>query len=142
MNGKKSIKKIIGISLGMLIFMSLTACGATIEGTVSYRERIRLLPGAELRVSIVEQTADGEMSKPVAEIMRKTNLQIPIPFCLEYEHEVLQSQNSYHLVATLTTQDQQTTWCVSQPFEIDAQTPEKSRIFNLFLRSAATGKTD
>ncbi len=122
---KHEIKNVLLAALGVsVILLALAACGsnpaptkptldvtsvqspdASVSGTVTYRERIALSPGAKLVVELWDVSyADG----PAPLIARQTNSspgQVPIEFDLKYNRDDIDSRNTYAINASIIESD-------------------------------------
>lgn len=97
-----------------LVFSGLFASCATlndhtleITGSVTYRERIALPPGALLEVALADVTDPGTATPPLAERrIHITTSQPPIPFSLSYDSRLLQPGRQYAVQARITVDGQ------------------------------------
>ena len=91
------------ILAGVLASVAFTASAqdaASLTGTVSYRERMALDPGAEVTVTLIDSSAGG---KSLATRTFKTDgKQIPIPFRLPYTLGDIRREGYYGLSAKIT----------------------------------------
>ncbi|MBX9700891.1 MAG: META domain-containing protein [Acetobacteraceae bacterium] len=60
---------------------------ATLRGTVTYRERMALPPGAVLEVALSAETQPGTPAREIAALRQRVDGQVPIPFMLAYAPE-------------------------------------------------------
>ena len=101
--GKAMIVAGGGIAL-MLILLFLVR-GPSVSGTITYRERIPLSPGAVVRVSLNDTSyADGP-SELVAHRTITDPGQIPIDFRLPYPRETINSRNTYSISVRIEEAD-------------------------------------
>ncbi|WP_305816245.1 YbaY family lipoprotein [Photobacterium leiognathi] len=102
-----------GLLLAVLV---ITACTnfvqtdsdiGTLQGTVSYRERIVLPNNARIVVSLVEtNTQDNNSSKVISQhSFLAEGAQPPVEFTLQYMKSKIQSDTSYRVVATIEVDD-------------------------------------
>ncbi len=73
-----------------------------IEGQVVYRERMLLLPGAELEVKLVDVSRADEPAEAVASVKFPVNGGPPFLFQLEYDRADMRRGGRYALQATIT----------------------------------------
>ncbi len=73
----------------------------TLSGTVTYRERIALVPGHELTVQLLDVSLADAPSITLAETSRTVTTQVPLAFTLDYEASDVESRHRYVLRATL-----------------------------------------
>lgn len=78
----------------------------TIEGTVTYRERIALSPDALLEVALFDMSRPDAGSRPVAKSLYDDLGQVPIRFDFDYEPGVIDPEHDYVLVARILEGDQ------------------------------------
>lgn len=89
---------------------------AALRGTVSYRERIALQPGATVHVQLLELPKDGA-PLVVSEQTVITDRQPPIDFLLTYDPDAIRADARYGLSATITTGGV-TMWSTPAPMSI------------------------
>ena len=87
-----------------------------ITGTVTYRERMALPPESSVTVTLVEIDEDGYVI--VAEEIIWPKGQVPIPFVLEYERDVIDPERDYAVRATITDKDGEVMWSLAEPLPI------------------------
>ena len=111
----------IGISL---VLLALAACGsdpgpenatvevpsgkspnASVSGTVTYRERIALSPGAKLVVSLRDVSLQDAAAPLIARQTIDNPGQVPIKFKVEYNRDDIDSRNTYGISARITESD-------------------------------------
>ncbi|OHV83817.1 YbaY family lipoprotein [Rhizobium sp. LCM 4573] len=76
-----------------------------LEGTVAYRERMALPPGASVEIKLVDVSLADSPSKTLAEITFTPEGQVPLPYRLEYDDAEIQPGRSYALQARITLGD-------------------------------------
>jgi putative lipoprotein len=81
----------------------LTAEPATarVTGTVAYRERIALTPGAVVEVQLLDVSLADGAAKLIAEQRIVPQHQVPIPFELVYDPTAIDARMSYAVRATI-----------------------------------------
>lgn len=92
--------------LMILASIVLVACSsapelATLSGTVSYRERIALLPGTQLVVTLEDTSRADAPAAVLAEFHESVSTQVPLPFTLAYSPADVQSGHRYSVRAKL-----------------------------------------
>ena len=79
--------------------------GSAVTGTVTYRERIALTPGAKLIVRIRDTTYIDAASELVAEQVITDAGQVPISFEVPYDPDDIDSRNRYSVSARIEESD-------------------------------------
>ena len=79
---------------------------ATIEGNVTYRERMMLPPGARVEVQLQDVSRADAPAGVLAEVQLAPAGGPPYPFTLEYDTARIQSNMRYALRATISVEDQ------------------------------------
>src|SRR5512137_2763394 len=75
---------------------SAGAASARVTGTVSYRERLALPPGAVLKVQLTDVSrADAPAAVIGQQIIQTDGAQVPIAFEIPYAPAEIQPQNTY-----------------------------------------------
>ncbi len=78
-----------------------------LEGTASYRQRIALLAGAELKVSLEDVSRADAPAEVLAEYsLRSNGEQVPLPFRLELDPALWQAGHRYVLRASISIEGQ------------------------------------
>lgn len=85
-----------------------TAAGGpgVIEGTVTYRERIALSPGALLEIALFDVTDSDLRSRPIAKQLYADIGQVPVRFAFAYDPAAVAPDRSYALVARILEGEQ------------------------------------
>ena len=103
---KKTLLAAIGISV---VLASLAACGsnpnASVSGTVTYRERLALSPGAQLVVELRDVSYADVASTLIARQTISDPGQVPIKFKVEYNRDDIDSRNTYAVSAKIIESD-------------------------------------
>ena len=100
----------------LIVSLWLSACGgdrpaavtgqsvamARIEGSVFYRERIALPPGAEVEVQLQDISRADAMAVIMASVMLTPPGGPPYPFVIEYNPAAIDSRGRYALRATIS----------------------------------------
>jgi putative lipoprotein len=73
-----------------------------VSGTVAYRERIALPPGAIVTVRVEDVSVADAPAAVVAEQVIEPSHQVPIPFSLELDAADLDARHRYSLRAQIT----------------------------------------
>ena len=123
---------------------------AVVRGTVTYRERVALPPGAVIRVTL----SDVSLTDVPATVVAETTItaggkQVPFPFELKYDPAAIRPRNSYAVRATILTDDS-LAWTTDTMYPVI--TRESPTRVDLLLKRVATppagtdgtgaGKTD
>lgn len=121
MKDKLALMSGIGISI---VLLALAACGddpqpdnatvevpsgkspnASVSGTVTYRERIALSPGAKLVVSLRDVSLQDAAAPLIARQTITSPGQVPIKFKVEYNRDDIDSRNIYGISARIIESD-------------------------------------
>jgi putative lipoprotein len=78
---------------------------ASVSGTVTYRERIALTPGATLEVSLRDVSLQDVASTLIARQTISDPGQVPIKFKVEYNRDDIDSRNTYGVQARIVESD-------------------------------------
>lgn len=96
---------------GLVALVPLFAAGgaaaapASLRGSVSYRERIALPPGATVTVRLIDVSLADAPSQTIAEITVRPRGQVPVPFVLRYDDRDIRGRRSYALSAEIRDRD-------------------------------------
>lgn len=93
----------------------------TITGTVSYRERIALLPGSVIRVMLEDVSLSDVPATVIAEAVLRPERQVPIPFALSYDPARINPAHRYAVRAQITDADGRLRWATMKPYEVLTQ---------------------
>ncbi len=94
--------------LGAVLLMFVGGCGlgdAAVTGTVTYRERIALTPGATLIVQIRDTSYADAAAPLIAEQVISDPGQVPIEFKVPYDPDDIDSGNVYSVSARIEESD-------------------------------------
>lgn len=101
----------LSAALGLVLLIA-GACGAvpvvgdpSVKGTVTYRERIALTPGATLKVQIRDTSLADAASELIAEQIITDPGQVPIRFEIPYDRDDINSGNTYSVSARIEEAD-------------------------------------
>jgi len=111
-----------GFFLALSALCGLAACGsgqdnaaaggqggrpevAQIEGSVHYRERIMLPPGAEVEVQLLDISKADALATVLASLMMTPQGGPPYGFAIEYDPASIDQRMRYALRATITVED-------------------------------------
>lgn len=89
------------LALVVAVAAPVAAEPVTISGLVAYREGLRLPPGAETTVRLIEVAASGD-PEVVAETAVRDRMAPPIPFVLSYDPDAVDEAGAYALEAVIT----------------------------------------
>ncbi len=78
---------------------------ASVSGTVTYRERIALSPGARLVVELRDTSYQDTSAELIARQTISDPGQVPIRFKVEYSREDIESRNTYSVSARIIESD-------------------------------------
>ena len=78
---------------------------ASVTGTVTYRERIALSPGATLQVQLRDVSLQDAASILIAEQVIQNPGQVPIKFKIDYNRDDLDPRNTYSISARINESD-------------------------------------
>lgn len=96
----------------VMMAIILTACTSfqdetgQIKGSVTYRERIALLAGAQLEVQLVDISIADAPAKVIAQQRILTDTQVPISFVLNYPKSEIKEGMTYSVSARITNSGQ------------------------------------
>jgi putative lipoprotein len=94
---------------------------ARLTGSVSYRERIALPPGALLRVTLVDVSLIGAPERVIAEREIRPEAQVPIPFVLELAPRQIDPERRYGLRASLSGPEGRVLWTTASAVPVLTQ---------------------
>ena len=76
--------------------------GNKVSGTVSYRERMALLPGVEIKVELVDVSrADAPATVIASQTISPDGKQVPIPFEIAYDTAEIEPNHTYAVQARI-----------------------------------------
>jgi putative lipoprotein len=76
--------------------------GATLTGTVAYRERVALPPDAVAEISLIDATVQDAAAQVVAKVtVPSEGKQVPLPFALPYDASKIDEKHLYTARATI-----------------------------------------
>ena len=78
---------------------------ASVTGTVTYRERLALSPGATLKVQLRDVSLQDAASTLIAEQIIPNPGQVPIKFKVQYNRQDIASRNTYSIQARIIESD-------------------------------------
>ena len=78
---------------------------ASVTGTVTYRERLALSPGATLKVQLRDMSLQDAASTLIAEQIIPNPGQVPIKFKVQYNRQDIASRNTYSIQARIIESD-------------------------------------
>ena len=96
------------VLLGAMILLLAGGCGlgdTAVTGTVTYRERIALTPGATLTVQIRDTSYADASAELIAEQVITDPGQVPIKFKVPYDPDDIDSGNVYSVSARIEESD-------------------------------------
>ncbi len=89
---------------------------AKIEGTVAYRERMMLPPGAQLEVQLEDISKADAMATVLATVIIPAEGGPPYPFAIEYDPTTIDERLRYALRATIIAGERMIGWAVGLQF--------------------------
>lgn len=93
----------------------------TLNGTVTYRQRIALPPDAKLKITLTDMNQGTEAAPVIAETEIDTaGRQVPISFALDYDPKRIASKGRYAVSARITDASGQTLWITDPSAELTA----------------------
>lgn len=93
----------------------------TLDGTVTYRQRIALPPDATLKITLADMKQVAEAAPIIAETEIDTaGRQVPISFALDYDPKRIAAGNNYAISARITDASGQTLWITQPAVELPA----------------------
>ena len=78
---------------------------ASVSGTVTYRERLALSPGARLEVQLRDTSYQDAAAALIAEQVIENPGQVPIKFNVEYHRDDIEDRNTYSIQADIIEAD-------------------------------------
>ena len=102
--GKATLLAAGGIGLIMLI-LAIYVGYASVGGTIAYRERIRLTPGATLTVQLLDTSYMDASAELVSEQVITDPGQVPIKFKIPYSRGDIDPGNTYSISARIDESD-------------------------------------
>ncbi|GGO86785.1 hypothetical protein GCM10011348_38480 [Marinobacterium nitratireducens] len=114
-----------GICLAALV-AALAGCsagvrdggGETLDGEVTYRERVMLPPGAEVRVRLEDVSRADAKAELIAEQMIEPKKQVPIAFSLLYDPAAIEPRHQYAVRAEIRAADNSLLWTTTQRYGV------------------------
>jgi putative lipoprotein len=98
----------------------------TLSGTVTYRERIALPPGAVIEVRLVDVSRADAPSTTIAETSVKSTGQVPVAYRLQYDDAQIRPGRSYALQARITVDDR--LWFITGHHPVFVSGPDNTDI--------------
>jgi len=97
------------------------ATNVTLNGTVTYRQRIALPSDARLKVTISDVSRMDAPARVIAEVEMKTEgRQVPIPFTLDYDPARIVRAGNYAVSARITDASGKLLWITDTHFNLPA----------------------
>ena len=93
------------VAAGCGVAGSVLGAGSSVTGTVTYRERIALTPGATLIVQIRDTSYADAAAELIAEQVISDPGQVPINFEVSYDSDDIDSRNTYSVSARIEESD-------------------------------------
>ena len=93
------------IAAGCSVVGARFGSSSSVTGTVTYRERIALTPGAKLIVQIRDTSYADAAAELVAEQIISDPGQVPISFEVPYDSDAIDSRNTYSVSARIEESD-------------------------------------
>ncbi|NVK44280.1 MAG: YbaY family lipoprotein [Oceanospirillaceae bacterium] len=86
----------------------------TLDGEVTYRERIMLPPGAQVRVRLEDVSRADAPAELIAEQLIEPKTQVPVPFSLLYYPAAIEPGHSYAVRAEIRSASDQLLWTTTE----------------------------
>lgn len=103
--GKGKAILVAGGGIALILILLFVVRGSSVSGTITYRERIPLSPGAVVMISLNDTSyADGP-SELVAHQTITDPGQVPIDFRVPYPREAIDSRNTYSISVRIEEED-------------------------------------
>lgn len=119
------IRYVVALVALIGFIMPAAADDITFTGEVTYRERIALPPGAELRITLVRLPGATPIVGATADIVGRAN--VPLQFALDVRSTVIKSGGDYGLLAEIRSEGR-TLFRTQQPVPVDASAPAHTPI--------------
>jgi putative lipoprotein len=133
---------LLGVLLAAICSASpaVLAAQVTLNGEVTYRERIALPEGAALRVRLIDTTAVGTPTRVEAQAAIAMPGQVPLTFTLNFDDRVVDPAHEHALIAEITS-GLDLWFRNSTPYPLKPLAPEEdiSVVVNFTGRVAQTG---
>ncbi|MEO8464343.1 MAG: YbaY family lipoprotein [Gammaproteobacteria bacterium] len=134
------------VLLAAVAALTLAACGSGIDGqggalaagttrlsgTVTYREKVALPPDAKVEVRLEESTQGTPPVTVAMQIFDSAGRQVPIPFTLEVNRDVLKGERMYALAATIRSQSGEVLYA-STDDETNLSSPNTTARIEIFV---------
>jgi putative lipoprotein len=92
---------VLGCAPGATTPAPAPAARATVTGSVMYRERVALPPGATVTVRLQDVSRADAPAEVLAEQVIVPTTQVPIPFALEYDPARIDARHRYSVSARI-----------------------------------------
>lgn len=109
----------------------------TLEGSVTYHERIALPDDAELSVQLLDVSLADAAAKALGEVAFVPGQQVPIDFAIEYDANTVASDGRYALHAEIHTADGELLWTTADHHEVELGDDATNEPVELVLQQAA-----
>ena len=101
--------RVVLAAIGCVVLLAVTVayCGSgpSVRGTITYRERIPLTPGATVTVQIRDTSYMDASAPLVAEQLIEDPGQVPIEFRVPYSRDAVDPRNTYSISARIVESD-------------------------------------
>ncbi len=131
---KNALMSVVGVSI---VLLALAACGddpapanatvevssgkspnASVSGSVTYRERLALSPGAKLVVSLRDVSYQDAAAPLIARQTISDPGQVPIKFKVEYNRDDIDSRSVYSVTARIVESDDRLAFINDTAYEV------------------------
>lgn len=109
----------------------------TLEGSVTYNERIALPDDAELSVQLLDVSLADAAAKALGEVAFVPGQQVPIDFAIEYDANTVASDGRYALHAEIHAADGELLWTTADHYEVELGDDATNEPVELVLQQAA-----
>lgn len=95
---------------------------ARVSGTVSYRERMALLPGVVIKVQLLDVSRmDAQANVLGEQLIKVDGRQVPLPFDITYDASRIRPQNTYVVRAWLEDAEGRMRFTTDQRYAVITQ---------------------
>ena len=96
---------VAGCGIPVILILLFAVRGPSVSGTITYRERIPLSPGAVVKISLNDTSYADAPSELVTQQIITDPGQVPIDFRLPYPREAINSRNTYSISVRIEEAD-------------------------------------
>jgi putative lipoprotein len=100
---------------------STSSLAGVVTGNASYRERVALLPGAVMRVTLEDVSMADAAATVIAETIIQPERQVPIPFTLPYDPARIDPSHRYAIRVRIENEQGGAMWATTQHYGVITQ---------------------